>query len=158
MPPAHLRAWPAPVLATLLMLAWPAASHGHAMLHELVDADFVLLRFSFPGGEQPWFEPYEVYAPDAEGPFQSGRINARGEISFRPDRAGEWRVRVFTEDGHGTVVRLDIDAAGLAVADQGGHGHVHDHWFRVFAALGYLLGAFGLLVLWRARRARAGPG
>jgi nickel transport protein len=147
-----------PLLAVLLLLAWPATGHGHAMLHELVEGDTVLLRFSFPGGEQPWFEPYEVFAPGADTPFQSGRVNARGEVSFRPDMAGEWHVRVVTEDGHGTVVRLDIDAAGVVVAERNGHAHAHEYWFRVFAALGYLLGAFGLLVLWRARRARAGPG
>jgi nickel transport protein len=158
MPAVRTVTRPAPVLAALLMLTWPAAGYGHAMLHELVEGDdTVLLRFSYPGGEQPWFEPYEVYAPGADSPFQTGHVNARGEVSFRPDTAGEWRVRVFTEDGHGAVVRLDIDTGRVATAEQLGHGHAHDHWLRVFAGLGYLLGVFGLLALWRARRARAGP-
>jgi nickel transport protein len=145
--------------AALWVLLWPAAGHGHAMLHEVIDGgDFVLLRFSFPNGGQPWFEPYEVFAPDADTPFQTGRVNARGELGFRPDQPGEWRVRVTTGDGHGAVVRLEIDAGRVVALGQSGHDHAYDHWLRVFAALGYLLGVFGLLALWRARRARAGPG
>ena len=142
----------------LLSLLLPAASHAHALLHELVDGEAVIIRLSFPGADQPLFEPYEVFAPGVATPFQSGRVNALGEVSFRPDRPGAWRVRVFAEDGHGAVIELEIDAAGAVAVVQGQHRHAHDYWLRVLAALGYLLGVFGLLALWRVRRARAGPG
>lgn len=135
---------------------FPAIVQAHALLHEVLDAEAVVLRFSFPGGEQPWHEPYEVFAPGMDAPFQSGRVNALGEVSFRPDRPGPWRLRVFTEDGHGATIELDIDAEGKTAASSGSAGHAHGYWWRVFAALGYLLGAFGLLALWRVRRSRAG--
>jgi nickel transport protein len=139
--------------AALLVLLLPVWAHGHALLHEVLDGEAVILSFAFPGGEQPWFEPYEVFAPGAETPFQSGRINAQGEMSFRPDRPGRWRVRVFTEDGHGAVIELEVDEAGRVDASRSHHPGMHGYWARVFAALGYLLGGFGLLVLWRSRRA-----
>jgi nickel transport protein len=133
-----------------------ATVQAHALLHEMLDAEAVVLRFSFPGGEQPWYEPYEVFAPGMDTPFQSGRVNALGEVSFRPDRPGSWRVRVFTEDGHGAMIELDIDAAGMIAGSSGPTGHAHGYWWRVLAALGYLLGVFGLFALWRVRRGRAG--
>jgi nickel transport protein len=146
-------------LATLLcVLLVPRLALGHALLHEVIDGEAVILRFSFAGADQPWYEPYQVFAPGGEVPFQSGRLNALGELSFRPDRAGTWRVRVVTEDGHGAQLEIEVDEAGTLAAVAGGHGHAHDHWLRVLAALGYLLGAFGLLALWRSSRARSTPG
>jgi nickel transport protein len=144
------------VAAALLLLA-PGVAPGHAMLHEVGSAEALIVRLAYPGADRPAFEAYEVHAPGSETPFQVGRSNALGELSFRPDRPGTWRVRVYTEDGHGTVVDLEVDEAGGLAPAVGGHAHEHDLGQRVFAGLGYLLGAFGLLALWRARRARPGP-
>lgn len=140
-------------LLALLPLLSPSLAQAHAMLHEVSQGEAVVVRFSFPGADEPWFEPYEIFAPGADTPFQSGRVNAVGELSFRPDRAGDWRVRVVTADGHGAQLVVAVDAAGGIDAVAGTHGHAHDHWLRVLAALGYLLGFFGLWALWRARRA-----
>ena len=146
------------VLGAALLLTVSSAAHGHALLHEVVDGETAIVRLSFPGGDQPRFEPYEVFAPGSDTPFQSGRVNSIGEVSFRPDRAGAWRLRVFTEDGHGSVIELNIDAEGVVAAAQGRQVHSHGYWSRVLAGVGYLLGIFGLWALWRQRRARAGPG
>jgi nickel transport protein len=150
-----VRAFPAALLAAILPLLLPSLVQAHAMLHEVTQGEAVVVRFSFPGADQPWFEPYEIFAPGADTPFQSGRVNALGEVSFRPDRAGDWQLRVVTADGHGTQLMVAVNAAGAIDAVAGAHGHAHDHWLRVLAALGYLLGFFGLWALWRARR--AGP-
>ena len=148
-----------PALGLLLVAAgWPGLLQAHAMLHEVAEGESIVVRFSFPGGEQPWFEPYEVFAPGMDTPFQSGRVNARGEVSFRPDRDGEWQLRVFTEDGHGAVVTVGIDEAGRIAAVHSYQAHAHDYPWRVAAALGYLMLFFSLLIIWRQRRARAGPG
>jgi nickel transport protein len=142
----------------MLLLTTSASAQAHALLHEVVEGEAVILRLVFPGGDQPWFEPYEVFAPGSETPFQTGRVNAIGELSFRPDRAGPWKVRVYTEDGHGVVLDIEVDEAGAAAVVRGDHHHVHGYWSRVLAALGILLGIFGLLILWRHRRARPGAG
>jgi nickel transport protein len=148
----------AAALTACLLLALPSAGFAHALLHEVLDGDAVTIRLSFPGGDQPLFESYEVYAPGGGTPFQAGRVNAIGELSFRPDREGPWRIRVVTADGHGAVIELDVNEAGRVAAVQGHHDHAAGYWLRVLAALGYLFGVFGLLVLWRQRRRLAGPG
>jgi nickel transport protein len=135
----------------------PASGQAHALLHEVVDADTVVVKLSFPGGDAPLFEPYEIYAPGAETPFQAGRVNALGEVSFRPDQAGEWQLKVFTADGHGTVVQLAVDEGmAAAVVGPADGGHAHGYAGRVVAGLGYLLGLFGFWALWRVRRTAPG--
>lgn len=135
-----------------LFLLGPGAAQAHALLHEVSAGEAVVVTLGFQGHGPLQFEPYELYAPGADTPFQSGRVNALGEVIFRPDRAGEWRLRVFTADGHGADITLEVDAAGAVEATSAGHGHAHDFWWRVLAALGYLLGVFGLVALWRRRR------
>lgn len=142
----------------ILPLLLPAAAFGHALLHERVAGEAVILRLSFPGGDAVVFEPYEVYAPGADTPFQAGRVNAQGELSFRPDRPGPWQVKVFTADGHGTTVELVVDDVASLESVATTHEHPHGYAGRMVAGLGYVLGLFGLWGLWRVRRAGAAAG
>ena len=145
------------LLSLLALGLMPASGAAHALLHEVVDGDALVLKLSYPGGDAPLFESYEILAPGDGTPFQAGRVNAIGEVSFRPDRPGEWQVKVFTSDGHGTVVRVAVDATGGAITVPAAQeAHSHGYAPRVLAGLGYLLGLFGLWALWRGRRVAAG--
>lgn len=144
-----------PVLLLALLFAAPQAA-AHALLYEVVEGEAVVVHLHFPGADKPWFEPYEVHAPGLEHPFQTGRVNARGELSFRPDRPGAWRVRVFTEDGHGAVIDIEVDESGAVAATHGRAAHSHHYWLRVLAGLGALILVFGAWILWRRRRAGHG--
>lgn len=140
----------------LAMLCLASQASAHALLYEVVEGEAVVVHLYFPGADKPWFEPYEVHAPGLEYPFQTGRINARGELSFRPDRSGQWRVRVFTEDGHGVVIDIEVDETRVVTAARGQAAHAHDYWLRVLAGLGALILVFGAWILWRRRHAQSG--
>jgi len=132
----------------------PAAAH--ALLHRVLDADsMVRVEFYFLDGDKPYFESYRVMGPDDPRPFQTGRVNALGEVSFRPDRPGLWRVVVATEDGHGAELRVTVDQDGLRPAGTVPQGL--SRWERLTAGIGYLLGVFGIIALWRMHRARRPP-
>jgi nickel transport protein len=136
------------------LVAPPAG--GHALLHQVLDADSVVrVEFYYPDGDRPYFESYRVMGPDDLRPFQTGRVNAAGEVSFRPDRAGVWKVLVATDDGHGGEWRISVDPDGVRSAGTAPQGL--SRWERLTAAVGYLLGAFGIIALWRMRRARRPP-
>jgi nickel transport protein len=141
-------------MLALIVAAWPAPAQAHALLHRVVEGQAVTVQFYFPDDDRPLFEPYQVFAPGAERPFQSGRVNTLGEVTFRPDRPGEWRVEVVTADGHGTQVGvavgelLETRTVSASASWLGG----------TLSGLGWLLGAFGLLALWRLRRAGARTG
>lgn len=144
------RCFTAVLLVLVLGPVMAVTASAHELRHRLSRAEAVAVQFYLPGHGHPLSEPYEVFAPGSDAPFQTGRVNELGEVVFRPDRDGEWRVRLATGDGHGTVVRINIDEAGEANWQEGRSPGLAG---RVIAALGYLLGLFGLMAVWRVRAA-----
>lgn len=141
------------MLASLWVSAAPHQAHAHALLHELTEGRAITARFYFPDDDSPLFEPYQVFAPGSERPFQTGRVNALGEVTFRPDRPGEWRVQVTTADGHGARLVVTVDDTLTPTA-----APAAPVWMmRILTGLGWLLGIFGILALWRLYRV-SGPG
>lgn len=141
------------ILMLSLTLTLGLASHlsAHALLHEEVsDGTTITVHFFYPGErEKPWFEPYEVFSPSDELAFQEGRVNAVGEVSFRPNEPGEWRIRVATGDGHGADQRIQVSEDDIReVGRDASLGYTE----RAIMAVGYLLGGFGLWMLWRQRK------
>ncbi len=140
---------PCRLLVAVMLIGVSSLALGHRMDHEIATAEAQVLSLSHPFGQQPVFEPYQIFAPDAEVAFQNGRTDALGRISFLPDRPGRWRVVVTTEDGHGLEVRVRVDEA-LGVTEV--EGPARNSLVNILAGVGYLLGLAGLLVLWRKRK------
>jgi len=136
------------LMAMTLLTMTGQHAHAHALLYDVVTGEAVTLQLHFPDDNRPLFEPYQVFAPDSERAFQVGRVNAIGEVTFRPDRAGTWRIEVTSADGHGAQARVVVDEV-LAVTSATSH---QGWWTRTLAGLGWLLGIFGILALWRLRR------
>lgn len=131
------------------LLLFTSLAWGHRMHHEVSSAQAQVLTVSHAFGQQPIFEPYQVFAPDSDMPFQTGRTDLQGRVSFLPDRPGRWRVVVSTEDGHGVEVRVRVDEAlAITQVENPGAGGLA----MTLAGVGYLLGLGGLLVLWRQRK------
>ncbi|ABI57374.1 hypothetical protein ACN2MM_10910 [Alkalilimnicola ehrlichii MLHE-1] len=142
-------------LLLLLALWLPVPAAAHALLNEPGPEGAITVLFHFPGSERPWFEHYDVHGPGDDHPFQTGRVNALGEVSFRPDRPGEWQVQVTTEDGHASTAHIQVDPEGVVTHQAGtGSGPIN----RIVVALGYLLGLFGLLNLWQQQKHRRSGG
>jgi hypothetical protein len=106
------------LLAVLLSL--PALAQAHEVLHEVRPGGAVAVRFFESDGVHLARAPYQVWAPgDAEIPWQEGRTDCGGWLSFVPGEQGKWRVRVAGDDGHGLVVVIDtatLAAPGAASA------------------------------------------
>jgi nickel transport protein len=139
-----------PLLLVGLIVSGTAVA-AHELGHRLTESEAVTVQFHFQGEDGPFFEPYEIFSPGSETPFQVGRVNARGEVTFRPEQEGEYRLRVVTEDGHGATVRIEVDAAGEVLWRE---GYNIGRLGRILAGLGYLFGLFGLLAIWRVRANR----
>lgn len=141
------------LIAGLVVLALPLPVAAHTLLHETTRADAVVVQFHYAGSDnKPSFEDYRVFAPGTEVAYQSGHVNADGEVSFRPNAPGEWRVRVASGDGHGAQVTVVVDEAGALQGTADGAGYVQ----RVLTALTWMFGLFGLGIVMRdMRRKRA---
>ena len=129
-------------------------AHSHALLHELKPSgQAITLHLFYEGGrEKPWFEQYQIFSPDDTFSFQEGRINELGEVSFRPNQTGNWRIDVVTSDGHARSVTVPVtleDSTTNITQAQTARSSLE----RLITVVGYALGIFGLIMLWRQRRA-----
>lgn len=140
------------LFAALLGLAiGPPVAIAHGLRHEIARGEAVIVLLYHEEGDPFANEAYEVYAPGGLPPHQVGRTDAAGRLSFLPDRAGAWRIKVFSEDGHG--LDIAIDAAPGQVALGGPSRPLIERFARPIAGAGLILGAFGVLALFtRGRR------
>jgi nickel transport protein len=90
-----------------------AVARAHEVLHEVRPGGAVALRAYESDGEPLANVPYEVWSPaDGKGPWQEGRTDRAGWLSFVPEVPGSWRVKVVEAGGHG--LEVVVDTAALA--------------------------------------------
>ncbi|WP_456401691.1 hypothetical protein [Persephonella sp.] len=83
---------------------------GHSVELTVNKSNAVSIKIYYSNGEPFSYEKYEIFSPEDEViPFQTGFTNRYGVITFIPDLEGEWKVKVFSEDGHGVVETIRIN-------------------------------------------------
>lgn len=109
-------------LAAALALSAATPAAAHETLHEVQRGKAIALRAYFADGEVLAYTSYEVYSPaDPKVPWQKGRTDRSGWLSFVPDTPGTWRVKVIDATGHGLDVGIDAGAvAGDGLPQPGG--------------------------------------
>lgn len=130
-----------------LMLAAPAAAHD--LHYQVTEAESIVVRLYYPDGTAFAYEAYEIYPQGEAVPFQVGRTDAQGRIAFVAPRAGRYRLRATSEDGHGVTFELEAGACGRLTAAQ---RPLYERYQRLFVGLGILLGVFGLINLFYRRK------
>jgi nickel transport protein len=140
------------IVLVALLLVGGRPAFAHRMGHAVSTGEALVVTLSYPFGAPPMFEPYRIYAPDADVAFQTGRTDRLGRVSFLPDRPGDWRIVIATEDGHGAEMSVVVDdGGGVIEPPSAGPGGMA----RTIAGVGYLFGVAGAVVLWRNRRRSA---
>jgi len=80
-----------------------------------------------------------------------GRTDGQGRIAFLPDRAGTWRIKAISEDGHGLDFTLATNAAArIESSDK----PVYERYGRVVVGVALILGLFGFMSLYTRRKAK----
>lgn len=137
-------------VAAVALIAASIPAAAHEIHHGVERGEATVLTFTCADGSAFSYESFEVFRPGETTPFQIGRSDALGRVSFLPDRAGEWRVRVFSEDGHGADLRVSASPAGDRAADRS--PPPANRASRIVLGLGVILGVFGTWSLIRSRR------
>jgi nickel transport protein len=122
---------------------------AHDLDHTIGHGEAIVVRFHYADGPAFSYESYEVYRPGETTPFQVGRTDALGRVAFVPDAGGEWRVRAFSEDGHGADLRVDAEASLASAAVPRA---ASERGVRVLLGVAIILGLFGAWGLYRSRR------
>ncbi len=131
-------------LLLLIPLAAGARSIGaHSVEHEVTRGPATVVRLTYADGTPFAFESYEVHCGDEPLPAQVGRTDHDGRIVFLADRPATWRIRAFSEDGHG--VDLTIEAGGAPAVDSPARPTGFPRATAVITGVGIILGIFGLL-------------
>jgi nickel transport protein len=134
----------------LLMCAWlPIGAIAHDLQHRVDEHAAVSVTFFFANDDRFSFESYEIFRSDEETPFQVGRTDTQGRIVFLPNQAGRWRIKVFSEDGHGAEISLTTDPSGrIQEADK----PLLERYPRIIVGVAIIFGVFGLINLFLPRR------
>ncbi len=86
-----------------------AAAHS---INYQVENRGISTRVFYSFDEPADYSPYELYGPGDKVPHQKGRTDKNGFVSFLPDRAGKWVIKVIGESdhgGHGTIIEVDVN-------------------------------------------------
>jgi len=142
MKPVHLLA---PL--AFLLAAWPV--HGHDLQHTVTGAQAVVIKLFYVDNTPFSFEGYEIYREDEKLPYQVGRTDSQGRIAFLPDRAATWRVKAFSEDGHGQDFKVSTDTAAQV---SGAEKPAFERYGRIAVGVAVILGLFGILNLFVKRK------
>jgi nickel transport protein len=125
------------------------ALHAHSLVHTAQAGNALVVELRYGDGSPFSYEAAEVFRPGETVPFLAGRTDANGRLAFVPDQPGEWRVRAFSEDGHGGDFRV---AAGAA-AGPAASAPTLDGVGGLAVGLSILFGLFGLWSLFLRKKA-----
>lgn len=133
----------------LAWLAWAPVAWAHDLQYTVTGGQAVVVKLFFADNTAFSFETYEIYPEGEKLPVQVGRTDARGHIAFLPDKAGKWRIKVISEDGHGLDFTLATDAAAaLADSDK----PFYERYGRIVVGVALILGLFGFINLYLKRK------
>ncbi len=143
----------AALLAGALAVLAPAAGRAHEVLHQIERGRAVAVKASFADGEVLAYTPYEIYSPaDPRIPHQKGRTDRSGWLSFVPDVAGKWRVKVVDRTGHGLDVEVDATEIASPSPRAGAPGAAVGFVLRPLVGLAAIAAVFGLLLAFHRRK------
>jgi len=126
-----------------LLLTFASILFSHNLEHSISKGQSVVVSFSFGHKDDFSFQNYEVYAPNSEMPFAVGRTDALSRVSFLPNSGGKWRVKAFSEDGHGKIVEIEVDENMLVKLD----ANTNNTFTKTLIGIMMLFGIFGLIYI-----------
>jgi nickel transport protein len=137
----------------LLSLLAVAAAGAHSVEYQ-VENRGISARFFFLPNDPASYSGYEILGPGDEIPYQKGRTDKNGVVSFLPDRPGKWTIKLTAESEHGGhAASVEIQVKEGLLMESFSKPLVAAH-AKFFVGAGLLMGVFGIWALWTARRGR----
>ncbi|MCX7957594.1 MAG: ABC transporter permease [Deltaproteobacteria bacterium] len=95
----------------LIFLLLPAILLGHDVSYSVNQQNAYIVEIYYANGSKFAYESYEIYKPGNEKTaYQVGRTDESGRIVFLPDVPGKWKIRAFSDDGHGVTFEIEVKA------------------------------------------------
>lgn len=127
-------------------------SFAHDLQHKVeTGKNAVIIYFFFPDNNLFSYENFEIYTPDNQKiPFQVGRTDKLGRVILAPNQEGKWLIKVFSEDGHGKTVYIDVDKNLVSTENK---SSLFNRYNKLITGISLLIGIFGIISLFLKRRA-----
>jgi len=97
-------------IAVLFLSLAPGLVMAHGVSYRLEAGPESAVVFSYENGAPLADAKFEIFSPQNTEPIIAGRTDTDGQVMFQPDRPGLWLVKVFTEDGHGSIAEVQVNA------------------------------------------------
>lgn len=122
------------------------------LVHYDVQNKGVTARIFYAANDPASYSPYELYGPGDVEPHATGRTDRNGMVSFFPDRAGEWKIKVSGDSAHGShgvAIAVKIDQALDLESFRKPPALEHT---RIITGVSIIFGFFGLYAFFRSRK------
>lgn len=140
-------------LALLLLLIYSGAE-AHSV-HYQVENKGISARIFYSTDDPASYSQYEIFGPGDKIPYQRGRTDKNGVVSFLPDRAGNWIVKVFGESEHGyhgAQIELIVNEGMFMESFKRPLVATH---LKVFIGIGIMGWIFGAFTIFKRKRENA---
>jgi len=139
------------VILSLFLICLPCPAPAHTINYQ-VENRGISVRVFFDKNDPVNYSAYEILGPGDTIPYQKGRTDRNGFVSFFPDRRGTWIIKVYGESEHGmhgaTInVQVDKDLA-MSSFDK----PLVAKYTKAFVGASFLLALFGGWSLMETRR------
>ncbi len=133
-------------LTFFMSLAW---SHS---IHYDAQQKGISVRIFYAKDDPASYSEYELFGPGDKEPYQIGRTDRNGFLSFLPDRPGVWKVKVWGESSHGyhgTTIDVQVDSSFQMVSFSKPLIATHT---KLLVGASLIFGLFGVYALWKSRK------
>jgi len=102
------------LVGLVVSLTATAPMRAHEVVYEVHQTRATIIILSYDDGEPFSGARYEAGPVDAEKPALTGTTDRTGRVVIFGDAPGRWKLRAFSEDGHGIALEFDRGAASDA--------------------------------------------
>lgn len=129
----------------------PCLLFGHSVYHTVADHG-VSVKVFYAEDDPLAYSLYEVFKPNDKIAFAKGRTDRNGVVSFLPDRAGEWKIKVIGESDHGYHGKEIIINIDDKMSVQDFSKAPIEKYQKIITGMSILLGLFGFFAMFRCKK------
>ncbi|BCB95958.1 hypothetical protein JZK55_08800 [Dissulfurispira thermophila] len=132
--------------AIMLVLLIYSGAQAHS-IHYQVENKGISARIFYSANDPASYSGYEIFGPGDKIPHQKGRTDKNGFVSFLPDRAGTWIIKVFGESDHGyhgAQIEVNVDEGMFMESFKKPLAATHTKLIIGIGLMGWIFGAMAL--------------
>jgi nickel transport protein len=140
--------------AIMLLLLIYSGAEAHSV-HYQVENKGISARIFYSADAPASYSQFEIFGPGDKIPHQKGRTDKNGFVSFLPDRAGVWIIKVFGESDHGyhgALIEVRVNEGMFMESFKKPLAATHT---KAIVGIGLMGWVFGAMALFRRNRKNA---